>query len=218
MTDIERRIVDAAVRAVMTMDAYNASAREDGRYRMPLWAEYLAAHDAEAVRARSIPNAAATSATASTPPPAATAVEDFAEHPLSGLHISRGSMNAAADAYERDYYADLLQHKATRDEQRGCLMPVGYYVRDAIGRLQERLRAAAGLIRPRCAADFPDAAPQSEAADTARLDWLEREHWTTEAERLGETDTEARYSVRAPWRATLRAAIDSAMQGNTDKT
>jgi hypothetical protein len=63
------------------------------------------------------------------------------------LHINQGSMDAAADEYAADYWADLAQEKYEADlRRRGSAMSVSYYVRDAIFRM---LSAAPQPATPR---------------------------------------------------------------------
>lgn len=44
-------------------------------------------------------------------------LQDQEPHPLAGLHINQGSMNAAADAYEAEYNAAQEARRAERDAE-----------------------------------------------------------------------------------------------------
>jgi hypothetical protein len=44
-------------------------------------------------------------------------LQDQEPHPLAGLHINQGSMNAAADAYEVEYNAAQEARRAERDAE-----------------------------------------------------------------------------------------------------
>lgn len=44
-------------------------------------------------------------------------LQDQEPHPLAGLHINQGSMNAAADAYEAEYNAALSKENEMTDRQ-----------------------------------------------------------------------------------------------------
>jgi len=70
------------------------------------------------------------------------------EHPLADLHRTRSSMNAAADCYEADYWAEQEQAKADADEAKCARQSVSYYVRDAVLRLRERDAAARAKEKP----------------------------------------------------------------------
>ena len=59
-----------------------------------------------------------------------------APQPLDCLHINKGSADEAAIAYEAEYWAERAQGKADADTRRGAVQRVGYYVRDAILRMQ----------------------------------------------------------------------------------
>lgn len=50
-------------------------------------------------------------------------LQDQEPHPLAGLHINQGSMNAAADAYEAEYNAAQEARRAEHDAARkeGCM-------------------------------------------------------------------------------------------------
>lgn len=60
-------------------------------------------------------------------------------HPLAGLHINQGSMDAAADQYEAEYLAEkytrLLNEKRLLDQARGAEQTFKYYCSDAIRRV-----------------------------------------------------------------------------------
>jgi hypothetical protein len=59
-----------------------------------------------------------------------------AAQPLDCLHINEGSTGEAALTYEAEYWAEMAQGKADADTRRGAVQRVGYYVRDAILRMQ----------------------------------------------------------------------------------
>lgn len=62
-------------------------------------------------------------------------LEDQARHPLEGLHINRGSVDAAADAYEAEYY-DSLKRDAERYRFLSCKGVPPYFHRCSRWRLE----------------------------------------------------------------------------------
>lgn len=107
----------------------------------------------------------------SAPTPADAGRESWADHPLAGLHRSRESYNATADAYEADYWAERMQEKAEADARKGAMQPVSYYVRDGINRIR-----AAALARQPAPSNGVTVLPDGSACFTASFP-LPADHW-----------------------------------------
>jgi Arc/MetJ-type ribon-helix-helix transcriptional regulator len=71
-----------------------------------------------------------------------------AAQPTDCLYINEGSADEAAITYEAEYWAEMAQGKADADTRRGAVQRVGYYVRDAILRMQAQTPRPAAQQEP----------------------------------------------------------------------
>ncbi len=130
------------------------------------------------------------------------------DHPFNCIHMDVGSVDEAADQYEREYWSEQAQRKADNDAAKGALQSVGYYVTTIIGAMQ----SSAPLKSAPISRQEPSAEAMSRRDINARYVTIEQFHRSAK-----ETiDHWVGPDMYPQAMRMLDLAIDSAMQAMQD--